>query len=164
LELQIHPKNGNKLGLLAGRDIDELRWLATRMRQALGQSYSDSGVCPDPYEADQPEQPADSRVRVEQQPNSVVLTVPPAGLLRGSKGMFGAGLFCCAFMVLFTTIVLFIGVGDAVFLAFAVLFWGIGIGLVLGGINMGRRRAVLAVVNDTLMIYQTDIFRSIRHE
>src|SRR5262249_28678608 len=45
--------------------------------------------------------------------------------------------------------------------AFALMmlvFWPAGIGLLLGGINMGRRRAVLAVVGDQLMVMQTGIF------
>jgi hypothetical protein len=35
IELQIHPRLGKKAGFLAGRDEAELRWLATRLRQAL---------------------------------------------------------------------------------------------------------------------------------
>jgi hypothetical protein len=35
IELQIHPRVGKKVGLLAGRKEDELRWLATRLRRAL---------------------------------------------------------------------------------------------------------------------------------
>jgi hypothetical protein len=34
-ELQIHPHIGKKIGLLAGRDEQEIRWLATELRQAL---------------------------------------------------------------------------------------------------------------------------------
>jgi hypothetical protein len=34
-ELQIHPVTGKKVSLLAGRDENELRWMATRLRQAL---------------------------------------------------------------------------------------------------------------------------------
>jgi hypothetical protein len=35
IELQIHPCTGKKVGLLAGRDEKELRWMATRLRHAL---------------------------------------------------------------------------------------------------------------------------------
>jgi hypothetical protein len=35
MELQIHPRLGKKVGLLGGREEAELRWLATRLRQAL---------------------------------------------------------------------------------------------------------------------------------
>jgi hypothetical protein len=34
-ELQIHMHTGNMYRLLADRDCDELRWLATRLRRAL---------------------------------------------------------------------------------------------------------------------------------
>lgn len=36
LELQFHPQVGKKLGLLAGRDVQELRWIATHLRRTLG--------------------------------------------------------------------------------------------------------------------------------
>jgi len=36
LELQVHPRVGNKVGLLAGREEQELRWMATRLRAVLG--------------------------------------------------------------------------------------------------------------------------------
>jgi hypothetical protein len=35
-ELQVRPKDGTKVGLLAGRDEAELHWIATRLRRALG--------------------------------------------------------------------------------------------------------------------------------
>ena len=35
IELQIHPRDRKKVGLLAGRNENELRWMATRLRRAL---------------------------------------------------------------------------------------------------------------------------------
>jgi hypothetical protein len=35
MELQIHPVGGKKAGFLSGRDNEELRWVATRLRRAL---------------------------------------------------------------------------------------------------------------------------------
>jgi hypothetical protein len=35
IELQIHPVTGKKVGLLAGRDEQELRWIATELRKVL---------------------------------------------------------------------------------------------------------------------------------
>jgi hypothetical protein len=35
LELQIYSANGKKEGMLAGRDDEELRWMASRLRRAL---------------------------------------------------------------------------------------------------------------------------------
>jgi hypothetical protein len=34
--LQIHPVTSKKVGLFAGRDAGELRWMATELRKALG--------------------------------------------------------------------------------------------------------------------------------
>ena len=35
IELQIHPVSGKKFGVLAGRNEEELRWMATELRRAL---------------------------------------------------------------------------------------------------------------------------------
>ncbi len=35
LELQILPREGEKAGFSSGRDVEELRWMATQLRQAL---------------------------------------------------------------------------------------------------------------------------------
>ena len=35
IELKIRPVNGKELGLFAGRDEDELRWIAWRLREQL---------------------------------------------------------------------------------------------------------------------------------
>ena len=35
LELQVRPREGAQVGLLAGRDEEELHWIATRLRRAL---------------------------------------------------------------------------------------------------------------------------------
>jgi hypothetical protein len=40
IELQIFPRTGKKFGLLAGRDVAELQWIAAVLRQALGVSSS----------------------------------------------------------------------------------------------------------------------------
>jgi hypothetical protein len=40
IELQIFPRTGRKFGLLAGRDVAELQWIAAVLRQALGVSSS----------------------------------------------------------------------------------------------------------------------------
>jgi hypothetical protein len=36
----VQPKGGRKFGLLAGRDEDELRWMASTLRRSLGLSKS----------------------------------------------------------------------------------------------------------------------------
>ena len=34
IELQIHPRGAKKVGILAGRDEAELRWIASTLRRA----------------------------------------------------------------------------------------------------------------------------------
>lgn len=114
------------------------------------------------------EQPEDSVVRVEQYAEGVTLTVPAAGILQGSKGLF-------AFGVIWTVVVSAIGliiVGfmqqDGTYhkgmLAGLAFFELIGLLLLAGGIQMGRRQAVLAVVADRLMLLQTGPLRRTRRE
>jgi hypothetical protein len=110
-------------------------------------------------------QPSGSTVVIERSTTGLTATIPPVGLRAGSKGMFAFGLIWCTGLAIFTTIIVAAGTqqpGESLLglLAFLSLFWLVGIGLLLGGINMGRRRAAIAIVDDELMILQTSIFRS----
>jgi hypothetical protein len=105
-------------------------------------------------------QPKSSRVRVDQSPDAITLTVPPLGLFRGSKGLFFFAVVWCAFMAIITAGVCFSKVKGSItpFLIIIPLFWLIGIGLMLGAINMGRRRALLIVSTSDLRIAQETLF------
>jgi hypothetical protein len=114
------------------------------------------------WETGQP--PAGCQVRVEPRATGIALLVPPAGLVKGSKGLFFFALLWCGFMVLFSAAA--IGgslkgdadVGLLGILAFLALFWAVGLGLMAGAVNMGRRRALLIVENDQLRIAQIGPF------
>src|SRR5207247_1701165 len=113
------------------------------------------------------EQPAGSQIVVEESADSLTLTVPPTGLLSGSGCLFLIGLFWCGFMTLFTGLMIFDDVkvqhGFApgwVVVPFVGLFWSVGLGMMLGALHLARRRAVLAVVGDELLILQTGLFGS----
>lgn len=113
------------------------------------------------------EQPVDSLVTLEQDATGVTLTVPPAGVWRGSSGFFVFGLIWCGIIGGISLIYLFAGAakeGGWVLVLVLGLFWLTGFGLLLGGLNMGKRRAVLAVVSNRLLILQTGIFGSKRRE
>jgi hypothetical protein len=114
-----------------------------------------------------PARPPGSPIEVKHFEDGISITVPPAGLWKGSRGLFGFGVLWCGFMTVFSSMFLFIGVkaqdvqgGDKlwIFVLFVIVFWSVGIGLLLGGINMGRRQAGLAVAGGTLMVLQTGIF------
>jgi hypothetical protein len=120
------------------------------------------------------EQPPESKVIVEQSAQGVVLRIPAAGLFgRGGGGcLFSSGVCWCLFMLLGTFALLF-AVPDPnnpgnldprfAWLILAAL-WAAGIGLLVGAVYMARRQAVLAVVDDTLMVMQTGLFGSRRWE
>ena len=44
------------------------------------------------------------------------------------------------------------------------IFWLVGIGVLLGSINMGRRQAAIAVTGGTVMVIQTGLFGSKQRE
>lgn len=111
-----------------------------------------------------PARPAGSSIEVKHFEDGISITVPPAGLWKGSRGLFGFGVLWCGFMTVFTSMMVGIGAFGKVegnvwlMLLFVAVFWIVGLGMLLGGINMGRRQAGLAVAGGTLMVLQTGIF------
>ena len=111
-------------------------------------------------------QPANSPITIERFSDGLTITVPPAGLGKGTHGLFAFAILWNGFMGVFTPLLLigvFSGKGvekGAALIAPAVLslFWLVGIGILLGALNMGRRRAAIAVTGGALMVIQTGIF------
>ncbi len=106
--------------------------------------------------------PSGSRLRLDRQSDGLTITLEPMGVWRGSKGLFVFGLFWCGFMVVFTP-VWFIDPGEdsmqmLFIVPFLLLFWAIGISMLVGAVNMGRRRAILDVVGDTLLVSRQSLF------
>lgn len=123
----------------------------------------------EPHDEDEvdstPVQPGGSRIEIRRFDDGVSIEVPPAGLWRGSGGLFGFSLLCNGFLTLLTTAVLRSVFGgnpqDQVswtVVPFLAIFWSVGIGILLGSIQMGRRHAGLAVAGGTLMVLQTGLF------
>ncbi|HEV3299738.1 MAG TPA: hypothetical protein VG055_08855 [Planctomycetaceae bacterium] len=122
-------------------------------------------------EPDVLEQPPGSKVQLERFPDGITFRVPPAGVWKGSAGMFQFGILWTFVIAGFT--VLFAGAGvakgqgvSAVLGALGImsLFWLVGAGLLLGGWVMGTRESVIAVVGDSVMVMQTGLRRSKRRE
>lgn len=112
---------------------------------------------------DDVQRPANSRVQLEERGAGLRLTIPPAGLWKGSKGLFFFSLLWCGFMCLFTGISVYSqfkgseGVPVA-FWIFIPVFWLIGLSLMLSAINMGRRSAELTVDSGRLRVETKGIF------
>lgn len=122
-----------------------------------------------------PSQPAGSEVTLEEVPGGVTLLVPPAGVMRGSSGLFFFAIMWLGFMTLFTFVFglaflngkarNILSMWEVVgIVAFIGAFWSIGIGLMLTAVNLGRRQAALAVANGRLMIVQTSLFGTKKRE
>jgi hypothetical protein len=114
------------------------------------------------------QQPAGSSIVIDRFPDGLTIQVPPAGLWRGTHGIF-------AFGVIWMVAVTFIGAvllgalldgnmkdKNAAIIVPAVMsvFWLAGLGLLLTGINLGTRKAAIAVTGGTLMVLQTGLFGS----
>jgi hypothetical protein len=119
--------------------------------------------------------PAGSAITIERFPDGVTIQVPPAGLWQGSHGLFAFALIWLAITV---PICLCVGGGiiagqdnaqgnkAMIWLLplMMLLFPLVGIGLLLAAINMGRRKAALAVTGGSLMVLQTGLFGSKQRE
>jgi hypothetical protein len=113
-------------------------------------------------------QPAGSRITIERFPDGVTIKVPPAGLVGGTQGLFVFALIWNGIVGLITAVMLAALFGaaakhdQAFWIAPAILsiFWLVGIGVLLGSVNMGLRQAAIAVTGGTLMVIQTGLFGS----
>jgi len=111
-------------------------------------------------------QPANSPITIERFPDGLTITVPPAGLWKGTYGLFLFAILWNGFLGVFTPLLLvgiFRGKGveqGAALIGPAVLsiFWLVGIGILLGALNLGRRQAAIAVTGGMLMVIQTGLF------
>jgi hypothetical protein len=112
-------------------------------------------------------QPAGSQVIVERFADGLTLQVPPAGLWRGTQGLFVFAIIWNTIVTVITVVMLGVvfgnGQGDNslwILPLILSIFWAVGIGVLLGAVNMGRRQAAIAVTGGTLMVIQTGIFGS----
>lgn len=112
--------------------------------------------------------PPDTNVTLETRDDGLTLTLPPAGFVRGTKGLFGFALAWCGFMVIFTGFTVVLPLSGAssqgsanvgAFAIFCAVFWAIGAALMLGAVNMARRSAIVDVVGGTLLVSRRSIFR-----
>jgi uncharacterized membrane protein len=106
--------------------------------------------------ADLPPQPADSRATVEHHADGLTIDYPPAGLWKGSKGLFFFAILWNAFLVVFTGLGLVNRAWPMVL--FSLLFWAVGIVLLLASIRMGKRRTVIDVVPGGLTVTRKSPF------
>jgi hypothetical protein len=114
-------------------------------------------------------QPTDSTVILEPNDVGLTITVPPVGIRKGGKGGLGFSIMWNGFMAVFTFFWFYSGSRFSgwellLICGFLSLFWAVGIGVGVAAINAGRRRAILDVVGDTLLITRQNIFKTRQQE
>jgi hypothetical protein len=105
--------------------------------------------------------PVDSRATVRELENGFAIVMPPAGLLKGSKGLLFFSLVWNGFMATITSVMLFADKTEKVpvpAILFIAAFWAVGVGVLLGAINMGKRQTIIAVVAGTFGVKTTGLF------
>ncbi len=110
-----------------------------------------------------PPQPAGSRAVLDQLGSGICLRVPPVGFTKSTMPLMLFSLLWLGFVFLFTAIMFFTGAPLAMYL-FISIFWMAGILVLLLGLHMMRKQAVIDVVHDTLLLTQQSIFGRSQHE
>ena len=114
------------------------------------------------------EPPVDAKSTLERRDDGLTITVPPSGLFRGTKGMGCFAVLWNLFVAGFITIMVVTtirGNGPEWFVyLFMIPFVAAGVGMGLLAANMGKRRAIIDVVGDTLLISRQGIFGARQHE
>ena len=173
-------KKGNEKGpvIAPGYERALLESLAERLRDELAvpivdapstpfsaerssENYQNTVAAPN-IEIDVPEQPSGSKIAFEEQADGIAVRVPPAGLIKGSKGLFFFSLFWNIFVICMVG-----GLGYAALtgddeawfgLLFMLIFVAVGVGTMLGALNMGRRSADILLMRSDVLIKRRGIF------
>ena len=136
------------------------------------QSELDGG----PAEAAEPRPapPAGSQITIERFADGLTIQIPPAGLWRGTKGLFLFAVIWNGFLLVLTPCLVGAVLGNEgkknadqamwVLPLILSIFWLVGMGILLGSINMARRKAAIAVTGGTLMVIQSGLFGSKQRE
>jgi hypothetical protein len=113
-----------------------------------------------------PVPPAGTNIQIERFPDGLTINLPPAGI-RGTKGLFFFAVIWDSAMAVFTVFMVSAILSgkeknEAAWILPLVLsvFWLVGIGLLVGSLNMARRRAAIAITGGSLMVIQTGLFGS----
>lgn len=118
------------------------------------------------------EPPPGSDIAIDRHADGITFTVPPSGARKGSKGMLSFSLFSLAVIggitAGFIALVLKEGASDGNSpwgIALGLIpFWAVALGLLIAAINMGRRRIIIDVTGDALLITRRDLFATKQHK
>jgi len=122
--------------------------------------------------------PTGSNLTLDVRADGLTLEVPRQPIRKASKGLFAFGILWLGFCMLFTAVAslnpLF-GIGETdidwqdpmdllMVAGFMAVFYAVGIGMLLAAVNAARRRVILDVVGDTLLVTRSNLFGTQQHE
>jgi hypothetical protein len=112
------------------------------------------------------EKPEHSNIVIESTSAGFFMEIPPAGLRNGGRGFFVFGIIWCLFMAIISGVMIVAKERTHAVWPYLiiVLFWFIGAAMILGSMNMGRRRAKLRVEKDILIVVETNLFGTKQRE
>ncbi len=109
-------------------------------------------------ETDTPAQPAGSTAVIERTPEGISISLSPMGFFKGSKGLGCFSILWLGFVSIFASVSVGMVVGGTPvlqalpFLGISTLFGAIGAGMFFAAVRSGKRRAVIDVVGEDLLI------------
>ncbi len=177
--LLIESASGTKpLWVAPGYPHDMLRPLASELAKRFGATADSRELVPlrrgvgvversagEAIPDDETPRPTGTDITVQEHAHGVAIEVPPAGLRKGSHGLFAFSLLWTALvgaMLVMVVVGAVRGRGDTpmgVFV-FIAAFLAIGVAMMVAAINAGRRRVLLAVAGNTLAYRVAGLFRT----
>ncbi|HEY5311827.1 MAG TPA: hypothetical protein VIK18_04885 [Pirellulales bacterium] len=167
-ELRIMTSDGHRTGLLGDRDRAELEWLAKRVCFELGMPL------PSPIRsADVVDPPPGCIAVLQPLDDGFTLSVPGAGVWKGSVGVFPFGIWFVFIMivaVIVTACLQYNGMMPASAEALVVTWLLIGVNMVFAiaaatlGYHLGSRRAQIAVAGNRLLIVHRSVWDNWQRE
>jgi hypothetical protein len=170
--------DGSKKLLAIGYPKALLLQIAEQLRSYVGGGAGSMGGAPvevveetgDESERDEfLEQPADSNIRIEEHGTDLRLVVPPAGVVKGSSGLFGFAIIWSVIIGLVSAAFVYgqwSGRDDMPWYVWLILlgFWAVGGAFFVAALNMGRRTASITVARGQLVVETRSLFRGKRNE
>lgn len=166
----VGQKKGTVLVIAYPREL--VAALADELRERIGLAFGDE---PDVITREHdgtlvsnglPDQPAGSTALIERTAEGFSITLPALGFFKGSKGLGVFSILWLGFVAIFLTVATGIftaggsgssagtppAIGLLPFLGVGLLFGGIGLAMFYAAVRSGRRRAVIDVVGEDLVI------------
>ncbi|MEM6332568.1 MAG: hypothetical protein AAF823_04430 [Planctomycetota bacterium] len=116
--------------------------------------------------------PHGSTLTLDVRADGLTIEAPRQPIRKASRGLFSFGLLWMGFCLLFTAVAALnplFGIGEsdvdwsdprdvAMLVGIMLLFHAIGVGMIVASVNAARRRVIIDVVGDTLVVTRSSLF------